>query len=394
MSRSNVYASLRRISRKLGTRSVPDLLDLVRAGDARPMLTRRGRAARPARPLHVPGAGHAGDLRGVGRAPTRWRCSCWRRRPGCDVTAVHVDHGLRAGSAARPTSCAAAAARFGAALRARAVSTSSRARTSRRAPGAARYAVLPPRRADRAHRRRPGRDGAAQPAPRRGPRRPARDGAADAGRCSACAGARRARCARRSASSRSTTRRNVDPAIPPQPRPPRAAAAARRHRRARRRCRPRPPGRAARDDAALLDELAARARPDRRARAARPRRLPLARRAVRAWLRCGSDAEHHPPDAATVERVLAVARGRGEGHRGRRRPARRRARRAAAPRPVRSADVHRAMPRATRRRRSARSSSARTSCGRASPSSASRSPPTTRAARRCWSACSRARSCS
>jgi len=32
MSRSNVYASLRRINRKLGTRSVRDLLDVVRAG--------------------------------------------------------------------------------------------------------------------------------------------------------------------------------------------------------------------------------------------------------------------------------------------------------------------------------------------------------------------------
>ena len=37
--------------------------------------------------------------------------------------------------------------------------------------------------------------------------------------------------------------------------------------------------------------------------------LPLARRAVRNWLRCGSDLEQHPPDAATVERVLCVARG-------------------------------------------------------------------------------------
>jgi CheY-like chemotaxis protein/DNA-binding CsgD family transcriptional regulator len=33
MSRSNVYASLRRINRKLGTRSVRDLLDVVRSGD-------------------------------------------------------------------------------------------------------------------------------------------------------------------------------------------------------------------------------------------------------------------------------------------------------------------------------------------------------------------------
>jgi DNA-binding NarL/FixJ family response regulator len=33
VSRSNVYASLRRISRKLGTRSVSELLSLVREGD-------------------------------------------------------------------------------------------------------------------------------------------------------------------------------------------------------------------------------------------------------------------------------------------------------------------------------------------------------------------------
>jgi tRNA(Ile)-lysidine synthase len=62
------------------------------------------------------------------------------------------------------------------------------------------------------------------------------------------------------------------------------------------------------DDAALLDELASRVDPtDAHALAATP--LPLARRAVRDWLRSGSDDEHHPPDAATVERVLAVARG-------------------------------------------------------------------------------------
>jgi DNA-binding response OmpR family regulator len=35
MSRSNVYASLRRINRKLGTRSVRDLLDVVRTGDVK-----------------------------------------------------------------------------------------------------------------------------------------------------------------------------------------------------------------------------------------------------------------------------------------------------------------------------------------------------------------------
>src|SRR5438270_1821231 len=41
--------------------------------------------------------------------------------------------------------------------------------------------------------------------------------------------------------------------------------------------------------------------------------LPLARRAIRSWLRCATDAERHPPDAATVERVLDVARGESKG---------------------------------------------------------------------------------
>ncbi len=62
-----------------------------------------------------------------------------------------------------------------------------------------------------------------------------------------------------------------------------------------------------RADGALLDELAGELDPtDAQALAAAPE--PLARRAVRAWLRDGP--ERHPPDAATVARVLAVARGR------------------------------------------------------------------------------------
>ena len=57
-----------------------------------------------------------------------------------------------------------------------------------------------------------------------------------------------------------------------------------------------------RDDAELLDELASALDPtDARALAAAP--VALARRAVRRWL-----TAEHPPDAATVERVLAVAR--------------------------------------------------------------------------------------
>lgn len=60
-------------------------------------------------------------------------------------------------------------------------------------------------------------------------------------------------------------------------------------------------------DVALLDELAAAIDPtDALALAAAP--PALARRAVRRWLRA-LDPEHHPPDLASVERVLAVARG-------------------------------------------------------------------------------------
>jgi tRNA(Ile)-lysidine synthase len=58
-----------------------------------------------------------------------------------------------------------------------------------------------------------------------------------------------------------------------------------------------------RDEADLLDALAAEIDPtDARAVATSP--AALARRAVRRWL-----VGEHPPDAATVERVLAVARG-------------------------------------------------------------------------------------
>jgi len=58
-----------------------------------------------------------------------------------------------------------------------------------------------------------------------------------------------------------------------------------------------------RDDDDLLERLAGELDPtDARALAGAP--VALARRAVRRWL-----ATSHPPDAATVERVLAVARG-------------------------------------------------------------------------------------
>lgn len=58
------------------------------------------------------------------------------------------------------------------------------------------------------------------------------------------------------------------------------------------------------DDASLLDALARELEPtDARSLAAAP--APLARRAVRRWL----TVDGYPPDAAAVERVLAVARG-------------------------------------------------------------------------------------
>lgn len=80
-----------------------------------------------------------------------------------------------------------------------------------------------------------------------------------------------------------------------------------------------------RDDADLLDELAGPLDPtDARAVAAAP--TPLARRALRRWLRWGPEA--HPPDAAAVERVLSVARGEARATEisGGRRVARRRGR--------------------------------------------------------------------
>lgn len=65
-----------------------------------------------------------------------------------------------------------------------------------------------------------------------------------------------------------------------------------------------------RADVELLEALASAIDPtDARALAAAP--AALARRAVRAWLRAGD--ERHPPDADTVERVLAVATGRAVG---------------------------------------------------------------------------------
>jgi tRNA(Ile)-lysidine synthase len=61
-----------------------------------------------------------------------------------------------------------------------------------------------------------------------------------------------------------------------------------------------------RADGELLEQLSLALDPtEAKVLAAAPE--PLAARAVRRWLRDGD--EQHPPDAATVARVLAVARG-------------------------------------------------------------------------------------
>ena len=224
---------------------------------------------------------------------------------GCDVTAIHVDHGLRAGSAAEADIVAEAASRVGAAFRSERVvvepgpNLEARARAARRAVlgGAATGHTSD----DQAETvlgnllRGTGPDGLA--AMRAGPHHP-------------ILALRRvethAVCA--SLDLRTVTDpSNLDP----------------RHRRNRLRHEVLPllADVAGRDPVPLLvraaehsrsaaDELAAQASMiDPTDAAALAAASPeLARRAIREWLRAPSP-ERHPPDAAAVDRVLAVARG-------------------------------------------------------------------------------------
>jgi tRNA(Ile)-lysidine synthase len=228
---------------------------------------------------------------------------------GCDVTAVHVDHGLRPGSAAEAGVVAAAADRFGAAFRAERVAVGEGPDLEARAR-AARRSVLPADHAtghtadDRAETvllallRGTGIDGLA--ALRPGPRHPI------------------ARL-RRTETTALCAELGLDPVVDPSNRDARF-----RRNRVRHEVLPLLDDVADRDvvpllcrladlaadDADLLDALAGEAvadPTDARAVAAAPD--PLARRALRAWLRAATDDEVHPPDLATIERVLAVARG-------------------------------------------------------------------------------------
>jgi tRNA(Ile)-lysidine synthase len=227
---------------------------------------------------------------------------------GCDVTAVHVDHGLRPGSEDEAAVVRTAAERWGADFRSVRVDVGPGPNLEARAR-AARYAALPADALtghtadDQAETvllnlmRGAGLDGLAGMDPVRRPIRRLR-GSETLALC-------------------------VEVGLEPVDDPSNADPAFRRNR-VRHELLPLLDAIAGRDvvpvlarqadlvraDVALLDDLAAALDPaDARALAAAP--PALAQRAVRRWLRAsgpGGD-EHHPPDAATVERVLTVARG-------------------------------------------------------------------------------------
>lgn len=226
---------------------------------------------------------------------------------GCVVTAVHVDHGLRAGSAREADVVAAAAERFGAAFEARRAPVPDGPNLEARAR-AARYAVLPDGALlghtadDHAETillnllRGAGLDGLAA---FRGddPRRPLL-------------------ALRRRETAALCAHVGLDPVVDP-------SNADRRFLRNRVRSELLPllADLAGRDvvpvltrQAGLLREAAdllaweAESLDPTDARALAAADPAIARVAVRAWLRPAT-GERHPPDAATVERVLAVARG-------------------------------------------------------------------------------------
>ena len=218
------------------------------------------------------------------------------------VTAVHVDHGLRPGSAEEAHVVRDAAHKLGAAFRAEPVDVTPGPNLEARAR-AARYAVLPPdvltghTADDQAETvllnllRGAGLDGLAGMAPDRHPilalRRRETEAVCAAEGLTPVADPTNADPAHR----RNRVRHELLPLLSqiaerdPVPILARQAALLR-------------------DEAAALDLAAAALDPtDAPALAAAP--PALARRAVRRWLTAGQD---HPPDAATVERVLAVAR--------------------------------------------------------------------------------------
>ena len=220
---------------------------------------------------------------------------------GCHVTAVHVDHALRAESADEAAIVADAAARFGAGFRSERAPVDAGPNLEARARHA-RFAVLPPdvltghTADDQAETvllnllRGAGLDGLGGMGPGRHPVIGLRRSETRA--LCAAEGLTPARDPSNDdlVFRRNRVRHEVLPLLDDVAQ--RDVAALLAHQ-----------ADLLRDDAALLDALAEAIDPtDARALAAAP--VPLARRAVRAWLRAG-----HPPAAAAVERVLAVARG-------------------------------------------------------------------------------------
>jgi tRNA(Ile)-lysidine synthase len=228
---------------------------------------------------------------------------------GLDVVAIHVDHGLRAGSADEAGVVADVAARWGAGFESRCAPVEPGPNLEARAR-AARYAALPPgvltghTADDRAETvllnllRGAGLDGLAAPG------NTARVG-------------RPLLTLRRHETNALCAATGVSPV-----RDPSNDDLAFRRNAVRHRLLPLLAEIGARDpvvvlnrqsdllaeDAAYLDALAADIDPTD-VRAVRDAPAPLARRALRRWLRAGSDAEHHPPSAADLARVLRVARG-------------------------------------------------------------------------------------
>ncbi|HEY5385949.1 MAG TPA: hypoxanthine phosphoribosyltransferase [Acidimicrobiales bacterium] len=231
---------------------------------------------------------------------------------GCVVTAIHVDHGLRDGSGDEAEVVRAAAARFGARFESRRVSLAPGPNLEARAR-AARFAVLPADVAtghtmdDQAETilvnllRGAGADGLAGMEP--GPRHPIL-GLRRHETQALCAAAGLAPVCDESNDDPAFVRNRIRHELLPlctqvagrDPVPLLARQAG-----------------VLRGEVALLDALAHELLPDptdAKAVAAAPR--PLARRALRSWLREAGDGEH-PPSLAEVDRTLVVAAGEAVG---------------------------------------------------------------------------------
>jgi tRNA(Ile)-lysidine synthase len=227
---------------------------------------------------------------------------------GCAVTAVHVDHGLRPGAEAEAGVVLAAAARFGARFESHRVSVVAGPNLEARAR-AARFAVLPPGVAtghtmdDQAETilvnllRGAGADGLGGMEP--GPRHPIL-GLRRRETHALCAAAHLRPVRDESNDDPAFVRNRIRHELLPlcaqvagrDPVPLLARQAG-----------------VLRDEVALLDSLAAKLLPDPTdARAVARAERPLARRALRRWLREAGDGEY-PPSLAEVDRTLAVAAG-------------------------------------------------------------------------------------